>query len=229
MKVRVFLPPRRGRRSRSPAATRTTAAATPPTANDTVTITQANPPPGGDLGRRHQRDLAGGFMMGNPNAKVKLVEIGSLSCPHCQRVRRRRRADPDRQICEDRPGQLGIPRLRHPRPDRHGREPRRALQRRQDLLPARPRRCTRTRPSGSARSKRCRRTSSTQMQNLPPNQVFVADGDLLGLQDWAAARGVPQAKSNQCLSDQKMIDQRGPDDQRRQQPVIRISRERRPS
>ena len=29
---------------------------------------------------------------------------------------------------------------------------------------------------------------------------------LLGLQDWAAARGVPQAKSNQCLSDQKMID-----------------------
>ncbi len=28
----------------------------------------------------------------------------------------------------------------------------------------------------------------------------------MGLQDWAAARGVPQAKSNQCLSDQKMID-----------------------
>ncbi len=23
-------------------------------------------------------------MMGNPNAKVKLVEIGSLSCPHCK-------------------------------------------------------------------------------------------------------------------------------------------------
>jgi protein-disulfide isomerase len=30
--------------------------------------------------------------------------------------------------------------------------------------------------------------------------------NLLGLQDWAAERGVPQAKSNQCLSDQKMID-----------------------
>jgi protein-disulfide isomerase len=37
--------------------------------------------------------------------------------------------------------------------------------------------------------------------------VFVAMANLLGLQDWAAARGVPQAKSNQCLSDQKMIDQ----------------------
>jgi protein-disulfide isomerase len=30
---------------------------------------------------------------------------------------------------------------------------------------------------------------------------------VLGLQDWAAARGVPQAKSNQCLTDQKRIDQ----------------------
>ncbi len=53
-------------------------------ANDTVTITQANPPPGGDLGRRRQCDVRRRFMMGNPNAKVKLVEIGSLSCPHCK-------------------------------------------------------------------------------------------------------------------------------------------------
>jgi protein-disulfide isomerase len=36
--------------------------------------------------------------------------------------------------------------------------------------------------------------------------VFVTYANLLGLQDWAAARGVPQAKSNQCLADQKMID-----------------------
>ena len=45
-----------------------------------------------------------------------------------------------------------------------------------------------------------------QIQNLPTDQVFVAMANLLGLQDWAAQRGVPQAKSNQCLSDQKMID-----------------------
>jgi protein-disulfide isomerase len=30
--------------------------------------------------------------------------------------------------------------------------------------------------------------------------------NLIGLQDWAAARGLPPAKSNQCLSDEKMID-----------------------
>jgi protein-disulfide isomerase len=45
-----------------------------------------------------------------------------------------------------------------------------------------------------------------QIQNLPTNQVFVAMASLVGLQDWAAVHGVPQAKSNQCLSDQKMID-----------------------
>jgi protein-disulfide isomerase len=27
---------------------------------------------------------AGGYRMGNPNAKVKLVEYGSLACPHCR-------------------------------------------------------------------------------------------------------------------------------------------------
>ena len=27
---------------------------------------------------------AGGFVMGNPRAKVKLVEYGSLTCPHCR-------------------------------------------------------------------------------------------------------------------------------------------------
>ena len=27
---------------------------------------------------------AGGFVMGNPAAKVKLVEYGSLTCPHCR-------------------------------------------------------------------------------------------------------------------------------------------------
>ena len=29
--------------------------------------------------------------MGNPDAKVKLVEYGSMTCPHCARVRRRLR------------------------------------------------------------------------------------------------------------------------------------------
>ena len=46
-----------------------------------------------------------------------------------------------------------------------------------------------------------------QIQNLPANEMFVAMATLFGLQDWAAARGVRQAKSNRCLSDQKMIEE----------------------
>src|SRR6476646_7653972 len=51
---------------------------------ETVKITQAAPPPGGTWSDVVNATSAGGFMMGNPNAKVKLIEIGSLSCPHCK-------------------------------------------------------------------------------------------------------------------------------------------------
>src|SRR6476620_1838945 len=50
---------------------------------DTVKITEATPPAGGNW-TNVVNATAAGFMMGNPNAKVKLVEIGSLTCPHCK-------------------------------------------------------------------------------------------------------------------------------------------------
>jgi protein-disulfide isomerase len=49
-----------------------------------VKITQATPPPGGDWSDVVNATSAG-YMMGNPNAKVKLVEIGSLFCPYCKK------------------------------------------------------------------------------------------------------------------------------------------------
>src|SRR3954454_18566702 len=55
----------------------------PTATSQTVTITQANPPPGGTWADVVNA-TADGFMMGNPNAKVKLVEFGSLTCPHCK-------------------------------------------------------------------------------------------------------------------------------------------------
>jgi ABC-type glycerol-3-phosphate transport system substrate-binding protein len=47
-------------------------------ANDKVTITHANPPPGGTWADV-VNETSNGYMMGNPNAKVKLIEIGSLA------------------------------------------------------------------------------------------------------------------------------------------------------
>ena len=41
------------------------------------------PPHGGDWTKVVTQSPAGGFMMGNPNAAVKLVEYASMTCPHC--------------------------------------------------------------------------------------------------------------------------------------------------
>jgi protein-disulfide isomerase len=41
------------------------------------------PAPNGDWTQTVAKTPEGGFRMGNPDAPVKLVEYGSLSCPHC--------------------------------------------------------------------------------------------------------------------------------------------------
>ena len=82
--------------------------------NDNVTITQATPPPGGNWSDVVNATSAG-FMMGNPNAKVKLVEIGALTCPHCREFEEKGVPDAGRQICEVGSGQLGVPHLFAPR------------------------------------------------------------------------------------------------------------------
>ena len=54
--------------------------------------------------------------MGNPKARVKLVEYGSLTCPHCA-ISRRRHKPLVAALCPQRPGQLRISQLRAQRPD----------------------------------------------------------------------------------------------------------------
>lgn len=174
------------------------------TANETVTITQANPPPGGSWTDVVNQTSAG-YMMGNPNAKVKLVEIGSLSCPHCRKFE-----DEGVPVLMDKyikSGQVSWefrPYVIHGPIDMAANMVIRcnglktffplaqALYKDQDVW--------------LNKVQAVPQDKLNQIQNLPTNQMFVAMANILGLQDWAAARGIPQAKSNQCLSDQKMID-----------------------
>ena len=54
-------------------------------ANETAaTTTPVTAPTNGDWSQTYSATDAGGFLMGNPNAKVRLVEYGSLTCPHCR-------------------------------------------------------------------------------------------------------------------------------------------------
>jgi protein-disulfide isomerase len=173
-------------------------------ANESVTITQANPPPGGTWADVVNA-TSDGFMMGNPQAKVKLIEIGSLSCPHCK-------------LFEDE----GVPTLTEKyvksgqvswelRPYIiHG-----PIDMAANLIAG----CNglktffplvqalyKDQAVWLGKFEAAPQDKVAEIQNLPTNQTFVAMASLMGLQDWAAARGVPQAKSNQCLSDQKQID-----------------------
>jgi protein-disulfide isomerase len=170
----------------------------------TVTITQANPPPGGTWADVVNATSAG-FMMGNPNAKVKLIEIGSLSCPHCKKF-----------------DDEGVPKLI----DNYVKTGQVSWEFRPyvihgpiDVAANLVVSCNgvktffplmqalyKDQETWLAKIQTAPQNQVDQIQNLPPTQTFVAMANLLGLQDWAAARGVPQAKSNQCLSDQKQID-----------------------
>jgi|KBSMisStandDraft_5_1062788.scaffolds.fasta_scaffold26410_3 protein-disulfide isomerase len=174
-------------------------------ANEKVTITQANPPPGGTWADVVNETSAGGYMMGNPNATVKLLEVGSLSCPHCQKFE-----------------EEGVP----PLVEKYVKTGKVSWEFRPyiihgpiDMAANLVVRCNglktffplsqalyKDQPIWMARVEAAPQDKLAALQNLPTNQMFVQMASLLGLQDWAAARGVPQAKSNQCLGDQKMID-----------------------
>ena len=180
--------------------------AAPAATNDSVTITQATPPAGGTWADVVNATSAGGYMMGNPNAKVKLVEIGSLSCPHCQKFEEEgapnlveKYVKPGKVSWEFRPYVI------------HG-----PIDMAANLVAT----CNgvktffpmvqalyKDQASLLGKVEATPQDKLSQLQNLPTNQMFVAMANVMGLQDWAAVRGVPQAKTNQCLTNQKMIDQ----------------------
>ena len=172
--------------------------------NETVTITQANPPPGGTWADVVNA-TSSGYMMGSPNAKVKLIEIGSLSCPHCKKFDDEG-VPPliDKYVKSGNVSWEFRPYLIHGPIDMAANlivtcngvksffPLARALYKDQAIW--------------MAKVESTPQDKLNEIQNLPTNQIFITMANLLGLQDWAAARGVPQAKSNECLSDQKMID-----------------------
>lgn len=174
------------------------------TTNDSVKITQANPPPGGNWSDVVNATAAG-FMMGNPNAKVKLVEIGALTCPHCREF-----------------DEKGVPQLieKYVKSGQVSWEFRPYLLHGLDLPANLIARCNglktffplaramyKDQPVWIGKIEAVPQDQVEQVQNLPVNQQFVQLAKLAGLQDWAAARGVPQAKSDKCLRDESTINQ----------------------
>jgi len=174
-------------------------------ATDTVTITQANPPPGGTWADVANATSAGGFVMGNPNAKVKLVEYGSLTCPHCKAF-----------------DDEAVPTLieKYVKSGKVSWEFRNYVRDPFDLTASLIARCNgaqsffplmralyKDQAVWVSKIQAAPQDQLQGLQNLPPNQEFVQAAKFAGLPDWAAARGVPVAKSSQCLADEKTINQ----------------------
>ena len=174
-------------------------------ANDNVTITQANPPPGGTWADVSNATSAGGFVMGNPNAKVKLVEYGSLTCPHC-------RAFDDE----------AVPTLieKYVKSGKVSWEFRNYVRDPFELTASLIARCNgpasffplmrafyKDQSVWVGKIQAVPQAQLEGLQNLSPSQEFVQAAKFAGLQDWAAARGVPAAKSGQCLASESSINQ----------------------
>lgn len=149
----------------------------------------------------------GGFRMGNPAARVKLVEYLSLTCPHC--------ADFARQ---------GTPRLiaNHVRTGRVSLEYRNFVLNPIDAAASLLARCAgpahvfrfaerlfATQPQWIARAENAIRSQSEQLNALPIADRLVRLGEESGLTAIAAEHGVPAARARTCLADQAGLERLG--------------------
>ncbi|MGE5563202.1 MAG: thioredoxin domain-containing protein [Bacillota bacterium] len=175
------------------------------TANAPVHYANVKPPAGGTWADVINPTPDGGVMMGNPNAKVHLIEIGSLTCPHCQHFEE---TAVDKLIDKYvKTGQVSY-------------EFRNYIRDAFDLSAVLIAKCNGpnayfplvrafydTQPDWEGKLQQVPQAQMEQMQNLPPEQVELQAAKLAGFLDWAAARGVPQAKATKCLTDTNSINE----------------------
>ena len=173
--------------------------------NTPLNIEPVAAPQGGDWTQIVRRTPEGGFLMGNPNAAVKLIEFGSMTCPHC--------AEFDETGAQPlinnyvKTGQVSF-------------EFRNYVRDGFDLAATLVARCNGekgffplTRAMFEDQSNWLNRIQATPqpqleaLQGLPPNRQFLELAKVAGFQQWAAMRGVPEAKSTQCLTDENSVNQ----------------------
>ncbi len=173
--------------------------------NAPVKVTPVKPPKNGDWTTIVTQTPEGGMLMGNPNAKVRVIEYGSLTCPHCREF-----------------DETGVSPLidKYVKTGQVSYEFRNYIREWLDLTATLIARCNgpksffpmaramyKDQPNWVAKVQAAPQDQLQALQNLPTNQQFLQAAKIAGLQDWAAARGLPQAKSTQCLTDENKINQ----------------------
>ena len=167
--------------------------------NTNAPIEAVAAPNGGDWTKTIVATPEGGLLMGNPKADVKLIEYGSMTCPHCAEF-----------------AEKGTPQLidKYVKSGRVSFEFRNFLRDGLDMSMALVARCggpERFFTLSEAMYKDQRSFFERAQAATPQQQQAAAASpagfaELAGLQQWAAQRGVPSAKSNACLADQSTQD-----------------------
>ena len=176
------------------------------TGNDAAPLTQIAAPNNGDWTQIVDRTPEGGYRMGNPAAPVKLVEYGSITCPHCAHFSETSAPLRERYV---RSGQVSYefrPFLIHPQDppvfmliecQAPG-----AFFRLTDQLFA-------TQEQWLGRLQNVPQEQLQQVSGLPPQQQGAELVRLMGLDQFFTQRGMPQARIASCLADNQALQQLG--------------------
>ena len=162
----------------------------------------------------------GGFLMGNPNADVKLVELGSMTCPHCAEFAEQA----DQKLINDyvKSGRVSFEFRNFVRDrSRHDRLAHRPLRRHRALLPADPGSLRRPAQLG-AKLQEVPQEQLQALQTMGPERQFVEFAKLVRP---AAMGGAARSavRQEQHVPGQSGRDQQARADQwRRRGPVPRI-------
>jgi protein-disulfide isomerase len=169
-----------------------------PTDSSSAAYKPVPPPADGDWSKIVMPTPAGGFMMGNPTAKVHLIEYGALSCPHCRHF-----------------DETGVTPLidNYVKTGKVSYEFRNYLLSSFDVAASLIARCNgaqsffpltralyKDQPVWVGKIQAAPPAELQALQNLPQEQIPAATAKIAGLSQWAAMRGVPEAKTAQCLS-----------------------------
>jgi protein-disulfide isomerase len=139
-----------------------------------------------------------GMVMGNPNAKLKLVEYGSLSCPHCAKL-----ANDGMKTLVEKYVNTGKVSYEYRSFPIHGiiDIPATVMVRCADKAAFFPlvEQLYATQNDWIAQAEKGN-AAAQAAANLPPSQRWPALADAFGLTDWFAARGVSKDQSHACLA-----------------------------
>jgi protein-disulfide isomerase len=159
-------------------------------------------PNGGDWSQAVTQTPEGGFMMGNPNAPVKLVEFASMTCPHCAEF-----SEKSPQLIDQ-----------YVKTGRVSYELRNYVRDSADLAASLLARCGGATPffkltdqmfaaqeEWFGKLQAISPAEMQQLQTLQPAQAVPAIGEKAGLVQFVQMRGIPAQKAQQCLSDQAAV------------------------